>query len=87
MALGTPPIIVTDQVATPAIWTVIRYALSVVGGFITNMGWASADTVQTAIGVVLAVGPIILGAVIAIRNKQKLIRAASSADDRVAQVK
>ena len=81
-----PPILVTDATTATAIWTAVRYALTAVGGFFVHRGALGADTLEMLLGVAGVVVPNLVGTLLSIRNKNRLIAAAASADDRVAQV-
>lgn len=81
------PIIVSDQTVTPPLWSLLRYVFAGVGGVFVQKGYITDDTLQTLLGVAAILVPAIWGAWLSIRNKSKLIAAARSAHNDVAQVK
>lgn len=83
----TPPIVVSDQTISAPLWTVIRYAITFVGGLLVASGKITNDQLQTFLGAAGAILPTVIGALVAWINKRKLIAAARSASDRVAVVK
>lgn len=82
----TPPLIVTDQTYATAIWTALRYTLTAVGGFFVHRGALGADTLEMLLGVSGVVVPNLIGVLLSIRNKKRLILTAEAAHDSVAKV-
>lgn len=85
--LPDPPLIVSDQTVPTTLWTIIRYAITAIGGLAVGRNWISDQNLQDILGVAGMVIPNLIGAYLSHRNKVRLITAARSAHNDVAVVK
>lgn len=83
----TPPIVVNpDQTAAQA-GVAIRYALTVIGGYLVAKGWIGDDLLELLTTLILTLGPFAYATYRSHQQKKALITVATAAPDSVAIIK
>ncbi len=81
------PLTVTDETLGGAIWTFLRYIVTGLGGMFVSKGYITADTLETILGLLAVAVPNLIGVILHIRNKRRLITVAQAAPDAIAKVR
>lgn len=81
------PIVVTTGALPATAASVLRYALTTLGGYLVARGWLAGDTAEMLTTVILVIAPLVYGAWLTQHNKARLVTVAEAAPDSVAVVK
>lgn len=63
------------------IWTIVRYTVSTVGGYLVGRGLIKADDLNAVLGMLVFLVPAGFGVYSTYKNKQKLLKVAEVAPD------
>jgi hypothetical protein len=83
----TTPIVVNPDQTTAQLGVAVRYAVTLVGGYLVGKGWIDGDLLQVIAAALTALVPAIYAAYRAHQQKKALVRITASAPDSVAVFK
>lgn len=83
----TTPIIVNPDQTAAQIGVALRYALTLVGGYLVAKGWIGDDLLELLTTLLLTLGPVAYAAYRSHQQKKALVTVATAAPDYVAVVK
>jgi len=81
------PIIVNSDPTVAQLGVAIRYALTMLGGYLVGKGWLDGDLLQVLLAIVPVVGPALYAFYRQHTVKQREVQLAAAAPDSVAVVK
>lgn len=81
------PVIVEGSSLSPIVLTLLRYALTTLGGVMVSKGWLSDSQANELVGGLLIVVPTIVGIVMARRNNIQKRAMAEQLPDTFAQIR
>ncbi len=75
----TPPKVTVNSNPLPdIIGANLRYALTALGGWVTQHGWIMGETWTTITGAIMAAAPWVYGVILTYINKQKQLKLATT---------
>ncbi len=83
----TDPIIVNESPLPQSAFTLLRYALTAIGGLLVSQGYFDEEVLNNVIGALLIIIPTAAGVYRTVFNKKQLVIAAAAAPNDVAVVR
>lgn len=83
----TTPIVVNPDQTVAQLGVALRYALTMIGGYLVAKGWIGEDLVELIVAIATLIGPVAYAVYRSHQQKKALVRVAEAAPDTVAVIK